>query len=253
MPRGTSLITLSLLLLPLAGAAQMESSGGGEAWFPPPGHREAVARARLDLTLLDGALAGNPLDRGLRLQRLRTLYFLGVDEESYLDPAWAQAESLLAGIGDAGLGFVATLDAYAGAIQVLRGKHAFWPPTRSRYLRDGLGRLDRVLESHPRHPEARYLRLVSTWYLPFFFGRRDSAREDAAALALLLPEALDDFPPATFAGIADFLLGTRTLDEPGRIRVEEARARAMEGIPQDPLAALLPPRRLRGGAPGNSR
>ncbi|HEX2081166.1 MAG TPA: hypothetical protein VHG08_25915, partial [Longimicrobium sp.] len=99
-----------------------------------------------------------------------------------------------------------TLMAYAGAFTTLRAKHGTWPPDRLRHMRGGLAVLDSVITAHPDHPEARYLRLMSCYYLPRVLGRGWSVREDFAALARLLPSVRGDYPPDLYLSIARFVM-----------------------------------------------
>jgi hypothetical protein len=111
----------------------------------------------------------------------------------------------------------ATLAAYQGALVTLRAKHAAWPPQKLRYMRQGLALLDRTVERHPEHAEARYLRLMSCYYLPGLFGRGGSVRADFAALARLLPGVRGQYPPPVYAAIARFVV------ERGRLPAEQRR------------------------------
>jgi len=118
---------------------------------------------------------------------------------------------------EAGSPLEATLTAYQGALVTLRAKHAAWPPQKLRYMREGLALLDRTVELNPQHAEARYLRLMSCYYLPGLFGRGGSVREDFAALARLLPGVRGQYPPAVYTAIARFVV------EKGRLPAEQRR------------------------------
>lgn len=100
----------------------------------------------------------------------------------------------------------ATLNAYEGALEILRAKHAFLPPSKLRHLRRGLETLDRVMTAHPKDVEARYLRLMSCFYLRGILGRKGSVREDFAALARLLPGERERYPAELYGAIARFVL-----------------------------------------------
>jgi hypothetical protein len=141
------------------------------------------------------------------LQRVRQLYWSAVhDERAIARGVQALREARAGAAVRAGSGVDAALAAYDGALTTLRAKHGSWPPARLRHLREGLAVMDAVVAAHPDHPEARYLRLMSCYYLPGFLGRGASVRDDFAALARLLPGARGEYPPELYAAITRFVL-----------------------------------------------
>src|SRR5690606_12536281 len=113
----------------------------------------------------------------------------------------------------------ALLLAYEGALELLRAKHGSWPPTRWKAARRGLRQLDAAVAAAPAHPEVRYLRLISCYYLPGIFGRGDSVREDFNALAALLPTVSGEYPRAFMRDVARFVLAHAELDAYARDRL----------------------------------
>ena len=95
--------------------------------------------------------------------------------------------------------------AYSAALVILQAKHALWPHKKLRYVRRGLDELDGLVRAHPADVEVRYLRLLSCYYLPSFFGRAWSVKEDREVLRNLLPEARDEFAPDLFEHMARFV------------------------------------------------
>jgi len=241
--RWTGSILLFAFLLPIHALAQ--SPGSMDGWTPPRNHRDAQERARRDLSLLEGDVEIFPDSRAwYDLQLLRIVYFLGLEEADFLQRVDQQVASLRSAHPRRDRDLEATLRGYEGAAEVLRAKHAFWPGAKTGHLRTGLAVLDSLVGEHPRHAEVRYLRLVSTAYLPFFLGRGDGAREDARVLAELLPGARGSFPGPTLVAMTDVLLEPGRLDRDRSLRVRELRVDALAVTPTDPLAALgpLPPR-----------
>jgi len=141
------------------------------------------------------------------LVRVRQLYLEAVREESAI-PRGLQAVEELRAVGETPVGSAgdAVLSAYRGAFITLRAKHGFWPPARLRHLREGLAMLDGAVAAHPDHPEIRYLRLLSCYFLPGILGRAESVREDFVALAKLLPMAADVYPPELYRTMVRFVL-----------------------------------------------
>jgi hypothetical protein len=199
--------TLLLLLFPLVPSAP------GDAADRAVSGPAAAAEAH-------GAEPGDPLGR------LRDLYFESVQHASALEPAFAEVERLRrATHASADAEREGVLTAYRGALLTLQAKHAAWPHAKLRYVREGFAVLDAAVRTHPEAPEVRYLRLMSGYYLPSFFGRSASVREDFTALARLLPAAAGRYPPDLYASIVRFVLDHG--DPPGteRRRLEQALAR----------------------------
>ena len=175
-----------------------------------------------------GILPERPEDLELRLERLRTLYFLGVANEEHLDRADQEVASIRDLAGFQGRNLEPLVDAFAGAVEVVRGKHAFWPGNKVGHVRRGLVLLDRAVERAPTSVEILNLRLLSTFYLPFFFRRGDTTRADLTALATLLPRGADDLPTHVWMAISDFVLAHGTLTPADRDRLLESRQRVQD-------------------------
>ena len=122
----------------------------------------------------------------------------------------------------------ALLTAYEGALVTLHAKNAFRPAQKMRHMRAGLARLDGAVVAYPDGAEARYLRLMSCYYLPGFFGRGGSVREDFAALAQLLPRVRGRYPPDLYQAIARFVVerGKLAPDARGALEATLAPSRA---------------------------
>jgi hypothetical protein len=158
-------------------------------------------------------------DERVDLEPLRELYLQSVGDSRAIAKGMDEIERVRARFGvRAGTPLDATLTAYRGALITLRAKHAFWPAQKLRYLRDGLAILDATIAAHPEHAEARYLRLMSCYYLPGILGRGGSVREDFAALGRLLPGVRAQYPPTLYDAIARFVV------ERGRLPAAERRA-----------------------------
>lgn len=150
--------------------------------------------------------ADRPVHRDA-LSPLRELYFRSVRSADALRPAFDELERLRATPPTAAdRELEGVLTAYRGALLTLQAKHAPWPHQKLRYVREGFAVLDDAVAAHPEIAEVRYLRLMSGYYLPSFFGRGGSVREDFAALARLLPSAADRYPPDLYQAIVRFVL-----------------------------------------------
>lgn len=152
-----------------------------------------------------------PADDDL-VEQMRAFYLRGVERRASIDSALALPAS---GNPDP------VVEAYRAALVVLKAKHAFWPTTKLAHLERGLPVLDRLVQEHPRHAEIRYLRLLSCYFLPGFLGRKDSVREDVAALSGLLPPAEGDFPPDLYREMLLFVLDAGEIEPAARARLSE--------------------------------
>ncbi len=125
-----------------------------------------------------------------------------VDTQGALEEV-GRARTARVGTGDS-----ARLDAYEGAFRTMTAQETFWPPAKLTRAREGLALLDAAVLAAPRDPEVRYLRLVISHHLPSFFGRGETVRSDATALAQLLtsPASTDD--PSRAGAMIDFLIET---------------------------------------------
>lgn len=161
--------------------------------------------ALLAMTFSDSAGAQAP-HPGARtgLEQVRHLYYEAIQSERAIPRGLAEVERQRTHTRDANAR--ATLTAYVGAFTLLRAKHGAWPPDRLRHTRNGLATLDSLIREHPDHAEARYLRLMSCYYLPRILGRGWSVREDFAQLARLLPGLRGEYPPDLYRAIVQFVL-----------------------------------------------
>lgn len=148
------------------------------------------------------------------LQDLREAWVAAVDEEAWIGVGTARLDAL----AERGAASPALLLAYRGAFDLLRSKHRLVPRAKLRHARAGLDALDRAVAAAPDHAEVRYVRLMSCYYLPFFFGRGDSVDEDFRALATLLPAVRGEYPAAWYEAAVHFVL------EHGRLAPERASA-----------------------------
>jgi hypothetical protein len=195
-----------------------------------PGARDgAVAAIDLSARLADveARLELRPADVGLALERLGTLWLIGVDREDAVRAGLASLDTIDAAEpvrSDSVLAARAT--AYRGAFRALQGKHAFWPHDKLNHVRDGLGLLDRAIDASPDDAQTRYLRLMTGFYLPGLFGRGDEVAADFDALAALLPDSRADFPGELFEEVVHFVLENADISEPLRAGLRAALAAA---------------------------
>lgn len=153
------------------------------------------------------------------VKRLWALYFLAVEQSERIDDASLLSDSLLNGsLPEHERGVVEGLTA---ALDVLRAKHSWWPPSRLGHLDAGLTALDSLVARRPEAPAERYLRLVSSYHLPFFLSRDETVREDFQALSdLLLAGPGATLPLPIFPAVVAFVLKHGDFDAETRARLE---------------------------------
>lgn len=92
-----------------------------------------------------------------------------------------------------------TVEAYVGSLQLLEAGRT-WALWRKHSLsEDGLQQMDAAVQADPNDLEARFVRALTVWHLPFFFHRKQQAEDDllflgpraeAAARSGALPQPL---------------------------------------------------------------
>jgi hypothetical protein len=184
---------------------------------PPTADESMFREGQLRLRDLERRISADSENVPLRRDELRTLYFLSVSDGKWLP----RAEEALAWLASRRWMAPDLVDAYRGAFEVVRAKHGIWPPAKLEALERARPLLDGAVERSPGQVEIRYLRLMSCYYLPFFFGRSWSVREDLAALARILPQSEDTLPAGLYARVASFVLANGEEMPPAqRLRLE---------------------------------
>ena len=177
----------------------------------------AWAELRLQELLSSDPTENDAIEDGL--ERIRAMYLLSVDDGDWVDQTRDSLSALELRIpqgSEDGL----TLEAYRGALEVVRAKHARWPPNKLKHLGNGAAVLDDLVARTPDHLEVRYLRLASYLFLPFFLRRDDSVEADLAMLVDELPSQARAFSPPTYRAMVRFVLDNGALEGEERSRLE---------------------------------
>ena len=195
----------------------------GHVWGSSPVGAQTALSSWAQLRLEELQPSDSLGEQGLevRLERIRALYFLSVDEGKWADIARDSLSALKVNIPSASEEEV-TFEAYRGAIQVVRAKHARWPPNKLKHLDRGARILDGLVDREPENLEVRYLRLASYLFLPFFLRRDDSVAADLQSLVAYLPEDSGTFSPALYQAVVQFVLENGSLEEEEKARLEAA-------------------------------
>ena len=105
----------------------------------------------------------------LMLQEGRSAFFKSIQNEQYI-PVARRIFTELAQI-DSSQRAVTTV--YQGALTAIAGRHAFLPTTKYKLVKDGLAEMDAAVTKDGNNLEIRFIRGMTNYYLPFFFGRSD--------------------------------------------------------------------------------
>jgi hypothetical protein len=149
------------------------------------------------------------------------MYFLSIDEKAWMDPLADSLETSGPGEEVTTTDSV-TLEAYRGALQVVRAKHARLPTNKVKHLRRGSRILDALVDGHPTHLELRYLRYASYRFLPFFLSRDEAVSADRGVLLANLATPPGDLPPTMYRGMVQFVLEHAAPDPHQKERLETA-------------------------------
>ena len=155
------------------------------------------------------------------MERVRAMYFLSVEKKEWGERAadtLGVLETRIPVHGDVD----AILQAYGGALEVVRAKHSRWPPNKLKYLNRGAAILDGLVDGNPGNLEIRYLRLASYWFLPGFLRRDGSVEADLKVLVADLPDQTQAFSPVVYRGVVRFLLENGDLVDADRERLTQA-------------------------------
>jgi hypothetical protein len=156
----------------------------------------------------------------------RQFFYRGVESAAAVDSGLTHFKSLEATTSrDSALLFV-----YRGALLALKGKHAFWPLSKTDYVNRGLDLLDRAVAIAPDSPEVVFVRASTTYYVPFFFYRQEQAQRDLLHLFSLLQVS------STSGGrfrlpILTFIRSNADLTAGQIVRIDSMRSRLESGQP----------------------
>jgi hypothetical protein len=222
---------------PQAGTPSADRPGaGGAGEVHLPGDARSTALA--DLAALDVCSASRASSPEADLQRLRTLYLLAVDDKPGLEQAWGAHRKLVTSSWARTPGGRPVVEGYRGALIALEARHGFWPHARMRDLRQALDLLDALVEASPTQEEVRYLRLVSTAFLPGILGRSGNVDADLEVVARRLPQVTERYPLRTWTAMADTveeLLAARGVEPGSEVRAALRSARRAAQVAAIPL------------------
>ncbi len=145
----------------------------------------------------------------------RILFYKSVEDKSHIDSAKVIFSTLVSFDSLAG-----RATTYLGGLRALDAKYAIVPTTKLARANEGLDTMDRGIAMAPSDIESRFIRGMTCFYLPFFFGRKGTAREDFAYIINHLPETHSFYDRKTVLNVIQFLEENIDLTETERQRLE---------------------------------
>jgi hypothetical protein len=215
---------MGMAWLPASADAQEETtqdSSSPVAAVEFTGGDPLAAWARARLVEIKYAGGSDEADLQLRLERIRAMYFLSVEEKDWANRTKDSLRAIREDISE-GTEEEIVSQAYRGALEVVRAKHARWPGNKLKHFNRGADILDGLIGRQPANLEIRYLRLASYMFLPFFLRRDDSVVSDLEMLVTDLPDHPEAFSPAVYRAVVQFVLENGDLDEADRNRLQGA-------------------------------
>lgn len=136
------------------------------------------------------------------LKRAREKFYAAVEDKKQIEPAIKLFER----IAREEPKYAGRAEVYIGALVALKGKHAFLPHTKLKWVKRGLAIMDSGLQKRPNDVEALFIRGMTCYHLPFFFQRGDDAQRDFKEILKWMPLQIHTYDPKLITNIAAFLL-----------------------------------------------
>ncbi len=159
-----------------------------------------AALSRLVLMLLFLIVAQGYSSPVALLDSARTLFYKSVEKKEYVDEAFYMFNRLVTYEDYKGVA-----KTYLGALTALKGKYAFLPTTKYHKALKGLEMMDTGVATSPENIEARFIRGTTSFYMPFFFNRKETAEEDFQAMIAMLESNYQQYDLDIVQNVIQFL------------------------------------------------
>lgn len=139
----------------------------------------------------------------------RTLFYASVEDENQIRPAiklFRKIEKKDSSLAGRSL-------TYIGALTALRGKHAFLPHNKLKWVKRGLALMDEGIQKSPEDIEALFIHGSTCFHLPFFFERGDDAQEKLKRIVALLPSEKENYDAQLLKNTIEFIEKNAELTE----------------------------------------
>ncbi len=127
------------------------------------------------------------------------------------------------------------ITAYSGSLELLEAARTWAVWKKHSLSQEGLAQMDAAVNAAPDNLEARFVRALTTWHLPFFFHRKAQAESDLAAIAPRAEQASrsGQLPPQLAAAALDYY-GQVLADRDDKNGAHQAYEAALRVDPQSP-------------------
>lgn len=188
----------------------------------PPGSSDATSPTRSQTAFAD------------RLAEARRAYFADLEGQQGADDRARRQFAALA----AERPHEPVVDAYLGSLDLLESGRTLAVWRKHTLASAGLKRLDTAVNQAPDNLEARFVRALTTWHLPFFFHRKEQAEHDLGIIGPRAEQAArqGSLPAPLAAAALDYwgqVLADRNGEEPAS-QAREAFAAAVRVDPASP-------------------
>ncbi|MBN2356686.1 hypothetical protein JXO59_11285 [candidate division KSB1 bacterium] len=131
----------------------------------------------------------------------RQLFYASVSDKKHIKPAIQAFRDLMAEHPD----LEGRALTYIGALEALRGKHAFFPHDKYSKTQHGLYLMDQGLAKRPDDIESLFIHGSTCYFLPFFFNRSEDAKRHFKTILRLLPEAYSGYDAEMVGNVINFI------------------------------------------------
>ncbi|RKU18114.1 hypothetical protein C6500_13925 [Candidatus Poribacteria bacterium] len=168
---------------------------------------------------VDGAASEKSVEEMLEVARKQ--FYVAIEDEKRIEPTIA----LFKRIGQIEPKYTGRTQVYIGSLIALRGKHAFLPHTKLKWVQRGLALMDSGLQKRPNDIEALFIHGTTCYYLPFFFRRGDDAQRDFNEIIKLMPRHMDTYDPKLIRNVVAFLLEHAKLTDDEKVYLQTLKDR----------------------------
>jgi tetratricopeptide (TPR) repeat protein len=170
------------------------------------------------LVLLSTAGWAMTSDAEAQWQRARQLYYQGLQSKAALEEA-IELFSQLAKLSEK-TGVVKT---YLGSLTALQAQYTPWPHKKLKYAKEGLKIMDDGLQKDPDDLEALFIHGTTSYFLPSFFNRRESANKSFKRILELLPQRFTEQDHDMLLNTLNFILEKADINDQDRHAAEQMK------------------------------
>ena len=168
-----------------------------------------IASAVAICAMLVAAIPTHGMDDQAQLEKGRSLFYQSVQEEAKLDSAMA----LYRDLAESSDSLHGRSLVYIGALTSLKGKHAFLPQKKVKFVNNGIKIMKEGITVSPTDVEALFVYGSTLYYLPFFFGKKEDAQKTFDLILDYLPEQIHAYDYEMLQNVLAFLEENAALTE----------------------------------------